>query len=1413
MKRTKKVYALLVGINDYDQIKKLRGCLNDIEAVEKYLQLGTDFEVSVEKLTNAQATRAGIIAAFRSHLAQAGKEDTVLFYYSGHGTQEAADPMWEETDGALECIVCYDGGASKTADFLLTDKELRYLLKELYQATQAHVVTIFDCCHSGDNTRNGALMLAGDRERSERRITDKGGKYFPQREWKDFLFSEAIREEQTQGQSPNVFLPQGLHIQLAACESNQVALEETMTGRREGVFTKTLLKTLKDCGGNLSYNTLRSRIRQYMRTSYEQTPRIYAPIEAASLLSSGFLNRMVDLQKLLAEATQNDQGQWQLNVGAIHGVKNDSPITLFDPMNLKAKIIANAKENGVFIDYTLIEADDLNQGTVYKAEVKGLLAQTLKIELQNRDATPEEANELLSLLEKRAGGGFSFGGELGAKPTEKDSGVPETADYSLHLNSGEAYVTFPGDSYRPLIRPISFVEPEDYQEIAASLQHISRWHFIKGLQHEKIPEGFPAQPLKLELSSITADNTFTPLDTSTGMASLVYEKAGEDWQGSIQIKITNTTGQNLYVCAAYLSKEFECFLDFLPQRVHLLERNASICLGNTTKAGEKKDIIKLKLGKVDQEYNWPLRNEAIKFIISTTEFNAEALTLGKLPQPYTTEGDRAGETEKSLVTEEDDPVQFSGWITQTLQLRSINPVFNRIPTQTLQALLSLEKTAYFASGLYCDIERDKFGQPTVWKLKKGIVIPEEEKGLFDDVKLWLGNQIETIQRRKRYNNLKKDPTRLRIVAEGDSWFQYPILLLDTLDQLYKRYAIRSFAEAGDTLANYLKKKEYLRAIGEESADIFLVSGGGNDVLGEEFQHFLRDKPDKEDTTPKRYLNQTFFNQLDTLENLYSEMFSELLTSYPDLHMLVHCYDYIIPVDKRKDQDKFSWSGKYMVEKKIEPQAERENLIRYIVDQFATRVQSVTQQDEFQGKVSFIDTRGLIDRNHWFDEIHPINEGFELVAGKFIEEIERIKAEKKSLFNELIQPGNTLYRTQVEKLLLYNKAGSNKRIVIKGHSLDIHHIRDVLASEETNLCFGVEVEQGSRLILKPKGAEKAGMTSEGPEGLFPIEELTSTSMKPGQMDYQIPDVMVEGKATTCTIRIGDLEVKDISISPISTHSSIQISDEMSVKLIDLSGGENFKIVPITTERQGIEKGKYTEWKISVMPLQKGAFPLSLRVSCHFNGKTKDVEVLEKLIVTSDEPTTQRKKIAFIAAGAKSGLLLGKESNEIWEELMLSPYRDDYTFVKYFEVSNLQFNRALSFEKPSIVHFSGHGCLDGIFLADDQGEPKFIRAEEVASIFKVLKSDNTIGLECVVLNACLSRNLAKELFGIGLTVIGTNDNIGDEKAIKFSEFFYRSLGNRQTYQQAFKAGRLVVNEKEDGIDALEDLLICLPPLNDI
>ena len=78
-----KVYALLVGINDYGpDIEALDGCLNDVDLVHDYLVRHVDpAALAVATLKNGDATRASVIDRFRAHLGQARAGDVALFQF------------------------------------------------------------------------------------------------------------------------------------------------------------------------------------------------------------------------------------------------------------------------------------------------------------------------------------------------------------------------------------------------------------------------------------------------------------------------------------------------------------------------------------------------------------------------------------------------------------------------------------------------------------------------------------------------------------------------------------------------------------------------------------------------------------------------------------------------------------------------------------------------------------------------------------------------------------------------------------------------------------------------------------------------------------------------------------------------------------------------------------------------------------------------------------------------------------------------------------------------------------------------------------------------------------------------------------------------------------------------------------
>ena len=149
------VYALLVGINDYEgRVNQLDGCIEDVVGFEAFLQGHVPCEqLRVQQLLDREATRQGIIEGFRKHLGQAGPGDVAIYYFSGHGsTEPVEEQFWHlEPTGQNQTMVCFDSRKIGIPD--LADKEINDLIGEV-AARGPHVLAILDCCHAGGATRD-----------------------------------------------------------------------------------------------------------------------------------------------------------------------------------------------------------------------------------------------------------------------------------------------------------------------------------------------------------------------------------------------------------------------------------------------------------------------------------------------------------------------------------------------------------------------------------------------------------------------------------------------------------------------------------------------------------------------------------------------------------------------------------------------------------------------------------------------------------------------------------------------------------------------------------------------------------------------------------------------------------------------------------------------------------------------------------------------------------------------------------------------------------------------------------------------------------------------------------------------------------------------------------------------------------
>ena len=1006
------LYALLVGIGAYDRVRQLRGPVGDVTALATYLGQLPDLAPHLLTLTDAQASKPAVIAGFQTHLSQAGPADTALFYFSGHGAQEAADTkLWTtETDGQLECLVCHDKDTVNTWEFLLADKELRYLIGEVGKAG-AHIVVISDCCHSGDNTRAVPLLaeaFAG-RDMRERQLAESA----PRRPYEGFFFHDGLPMSQLQAQGPEVAIPQGTHIQMAACESDELAVE--VNG--EGIFTKNLLAVLEAAHGQVSYRDLHNRVRQYMRFGYEQRPRVYVPGEqASSLLIRGFLNQPIDQNNLTASATYNKRQGWLLDVGAIHGVgQTNQAIQLYDAAT---KTSYEAAISRIGADYTVLKIADavgatLDKTAVYRATIDGLLTEPIRLHLTNHGGPSTDLPDLLHQLMTRSDS---------ARQTTQTFFIPEDdetkADYTLHIRNGLYYLTRPADENRPLIRPVRADDPQAMVWLTDYLHHLSQWQYLKNLRNPAV-----SQPiLTVELTPNTG-NPMALTDAHSGLIPITFTENNGRWATTLALKLSNPTTQPLYCTALYLSRDFMAFPGFLPTN-YRLEPGQAVTLGPADSKAPtgRQTSFQPKLEEVIRQYNWPGATEHFKLLITTdplSETTLSFLTLDALPSPpILTDKLKAVANRGAFDIDADEGEVLPDWSTQTISFNLQNPLYNTVRADELSQMLTPPTDASqedimadFALGLYYEISLTDTLQPEL-KLRDEIQVltPDEgQRGLWTDLKIAVANKAARWTQNRQYvQNLVRYPDRVRIVAEGDSWFQYPFLLRDVVDYLSGVYNVFSVAAAGATLDDYLNDSTFLETIAQVKPTYFLLSGGGNDLLGTTFPSLISDTPNPAKTGPESYLSDAFAQQLAAVGDRYKRILRLVQLGYPDVKVVVHGYDYVIPVDGTAADTRVSWLGKTLITKGMQQQTEREAFVRYLLDAFNEQLRQIAAT---YTNVTYLNLRGTVrhtDRvlDNWYDEIHPNDKGFLSVSSKFIEVINGKKTEANNP-SALADPSNPI----------------------------------------------------------------------------------------------------------------------------------------------------------------------------------------------------------------------------------------------------------------------------------------------------------------------------------------------------------------------------------------------------------------------
>jgi len=167
---------------------------------------------------------------------------------------------------------------------------------------------------------------------------------------------------------------------------------------------------------------------------------------------------------------------------------------------------------------------------------------------------------------------------------------------------------------------------------------------------------------------------------------------------------------------------------------------------------------------------------------------------------------------------------------------------------------------------------------------------------------------------------------------------------------------------------------------------------------------------------------------------------------------------------------------------------------------------------------------------------------------------------------------------------------------------------------------------------------------------------------------------------------------------------------------------------------------------------------------------------------------KKKILVLVSNPEKtkSLNLPLELKKLQESVQRSQKRDYFTVELRFAASQADLRRHILDVKPQIIHFCGHGTEQGLVLEDDKGTAKVVANDVLVNLLRIFADR----IECVLLNACDSENLADDLVQHLNYVIGMNQEVRDDAAIAFAEGFYDTLGAGESYERAFEIGKNAV-----------------------
>lgn len=294
---------------------------------------------------------------------------------------------------------------------------------------------------------------------------------------------------------------------------------------------------------------------------------------------------------------------------------------------------------------------------------------------------------------------------------------------------------------------------------------------------------------------------------------------------------------------------------------------------------------------------------------------------------------------------------------------------------------------------------------------------------YHEKRLKIFNQKINDQLSSNENSKRK----ILIYSEGDSWFMFPKYVEDIVDWLIKEddFIVYSDAYAGDWISNIIYEGKYIHDLSLLLPDVFLIGGGGNDLVANNRLALMVNGPHNRKNVPlkynvdqishlseiekksilsvQNYIALEFYSLILILKAQYTMLFNGLYKNtdkFKKMISLTHGYAY--PFPKKGPNFSFDNPLQYIVNWRIEsgkwlftPLLIRgiadtkiqRSIVTFFIYEFNEMLKNVSEQFE---NVHYVDLRDIPKKQEdWYDEMHLKSHKYEEAAKRIGDIVRRL----------------------------------------------------------------------------------------------------------------------------------------------------------------------------------------------------------------------------------------------------------------------------------------------------------------------------------------------------------------------------------------------------------------------------------------